>query len=269
MLLPTVAALVRQHGLAADKSLGQHFLLNPSLLEKIVRLAAIPADAYVVEIGPGPGGLTQAMLKLLPNPLLALDQDRRLVPILQQLQQAYPDRFTYRITDALQLKLQELEGVGDAPLWLVGNLPYNVGTAMLANWLTPPVALAGAVVMLQREVAERMAAIPSTKSYGRLSVLTQLVVQVEKLLDLGPQAFSPPPKVDSRLIRLTPLASQPSPQLFQQVARLTAMAFQQRRKQLKTSLAIYLPQLELAGIAATARPEELLVADWVRLAKLF
>jgi 16S rRNA (adenine1518-N6/adenine1519-N6)-dimethyltransferase len=100
-------------------------------------------------------------------------------------------------------------------------------------------------------------------------VLTQLVVQVEKLLDLGPQAFSPPPKVDSRLIRLTPLASQPSPQLFQQVARLTAMAFQQRRKQLKTSLGSHLSQLELAGIAATARPEELSVADWVRLAKLF
>ncbi|MCA3248862.1 MAG: ribosomal RNA small subunit methyltransferase A [Rhodospirillaceae bacterium] len=263
--LPTVAAIIRQHGLSANKNLGQHFLLNPSLLEKIVAVAGIPPQAQVVEIGPGPGGLTQALLKLLPNPVLAIERDQRLLPVLQQLQAAYPARFSFRLTDAMTLDLGEL--ADKKPLWIVGNLPYNVGTAMLARWLTPPLLLAGAVVMLQKEVAERMGATPGDAGYGRLSVLTQAVVGVEKLMDLSPQAFTPPPKVHSRLIRLIPHASPPSPDMFACLARLTAMAFQQRRKKLKTTLASYLPAMETLGINPDRRPEELSLAEFLALAQ--
>ncbi len=263
--LPTVAAIIRQHGLSANKNLGQHFLLNPSLLEKIVMLAAIPPQAQVVEIGPGPGGLTQALLKLLPNPVVAIERDQRLLPVLQQLQAAYPARFSFRLTDAMTLDLGEL--ADEKPLWIVGNLPYNVGTAMLARWLTPPLLLAGAVVMLQKEVAERMGATPGDAGYGRLSVLTQAVVGVEKLMDLSPQAFTPPPKVHSRLIRLIPHASPPSPDLFACLARLTAMAFQQRRKKLKTTLASHLPAMEALEINPDRRPEELSLAEFLALAQ--
>lgn len=263
--LPTVAAIIRQHGLSANKSLGQHFLLNPSLLEKIVAVAGIPPQAQVVEIGPGPGGLTQALLKLLPNPVVAIERDQRLLPVLQQLQAAYPARFSFRLTDAMTLDLGEL--ADEKPLWIVGNLPYNVGTAMLARWLTPPLLLAGAVVMLQKEVAERMGATPGDAGYGRLSVLTQAVVGVEKLMDLSPQAFTPPPKVHSRLIRLIPHASPPSPDLFACLARLTAIAFQQRRKKLKTTLASHLPAMEALGINPDRRPEELSLAEFLALAQ--
>lgn len=263
--LPTVAAIIRQHGLSANKSLGQHFLLNPSLLEKIVAVAGIPPQAQVVEIGPGPGGLTQALLKLLPNPVVAIERDQRLLPVLQQLQAAYPARFSFRLTDAMTLDLGEL--ADEKPLWIVGNLPYNVGTAMLAGWLTPPLLLAGAVVMLQKEVAERMGATPGDAGYGRLSVLTQAVVGVEKLMDLSPQAFTPPPKVHSRLIRLIPHASPPSPDLFACLARLTAIAFQQRRKKLKTTLASHLPAMEALGINPDRRPEELSLAEFLALAQ--
>lgn len=262
--LPTVAAIIRQHGLSANKNLGQHFLLNPSLLEKIVAVAGIPPQAQVVEIGPGPGGLTQALLKLLPNPVVAIERDQRLLPVLQQLQAAYPARFSFRLTDAMTLDLGEL--ADEKPLWIVGNLPYNVGTAMLARWLSPPLLLAGAVVMLQKEVAERMGATPGDAGYGRLSVLTQAVVGVEKLMDLSPQAFTPPPKVHSRLIRLIPHASPPSPDLFACLARLTAMAFQQRRKKLKTTLANHLPAMEALGINPDRRPEELSLAEFLALA---
>jgi len=262
--LPTVAAIIRQHGLSANKNLGQHFLLNPSLLEKIVAVAGIPPQAQVVEIGPGPGGLTQALLKLLPNPVVAIDRDQRLLPVLQQLQAAYPARFSFRLTDAMTLDLDEL--ADEKPLWIVGNLPYNVGTAMLARWLTPPLLLAGAVVMLQKEVAERMGATPGDAGYGRLSVLTQAVVDVEKLMDLSPQAFTPPPKVHSRLIRLIPHASPPSPDLFACLARITAMAFQQRRKKLKTTLASHLPAMESLRINPDRRPEELSLTEFLALA---
>jgi 16S rRNA (adenine1518-N6/adenine1519-N6)-dimethyltransferase len=265
--LPTVAAIIRQHGLSANKSLGQHFLLNPSLLEKIVTVAGIPPQAQVVEIGPGPGGLTQALLKLLPNPVLAIERDQRLIPVLEQLRVAYPARFSFRLTDAMTLNLAEWAGEGLDPLWIVGNLPYNVGTAMLARWLTPPLLLAGAVVMLQKEVAERMGATPGDAGYGRLSLLTQAVVGVEKLMDLSPQAFTPPPKVHSRLIRLIPHASPPSPDLFACLARLTAMAFQQRRKKLKTTLASYLSAMEALGINPDRRPEELSLAEFLALAQ--
>lgn len=263
--LPTVAAIIRQHGLSANKNLGQHFLLNPSLLEKIVAVAGIPPQAQVVEIGPGPGGLTQALLKLLPNPVVAIERDQRLLPVLQQLQAAYPARFSFRLTDAMTLDLGEL--ADEKPLWIVGNLPYNVGTAMLARWLSPPLLLAGAVVMLQKEVADRMGASHGDAGYGRLSLLTQAVVGVEKLMDLSPQAFTPPPKVHSRLIRLIPHASPPSPDLFACLARLTAMAFQQRRKKLKTTLASHLPAMEALGINPDRRPEELSLAEFLALAQ--
>jgi 16S rRNA (adenine1518-N6/adenine1519-N6)-dimethyltransferase len=265
--LPPLRETIALHGLDARKRLGQHFLLDLNLTRRIARAAAPLDQGTVIEVGSGPGGLTRALLLEGAGRLVAIEVDPRAIAALHELQQAADGRLELLETDALEV---ELASLGPSPRRVVANLPYNISTALLVRWLHQANAVADMVLMFQKEVADRLTAVPRSKDYGRLSVLAQHVCTVRRLFDVPPAAFVPPPKVTSSVVRLTPRATEQRLVDLGPLERVTAAAFGQRRKMLRGSLAGLFADpagvLGGLGLPPTARAEELAVADFVRLA---
>jgi 16S rRNA (adenine1518-N6/adenine1519-N6)-dimethyltransferase len=271
--LPPLREVIRRHGLAAKKSLGQNFLLDLNLTGRIARAAGPLEGVTVLEIGPGPGGLTRALLDHGAQEVIAVERDQRAMAALEEIAAHYPGRLRAIEGDALEFDPQPI--IGDRRVRIVANLPYNIATPLLIGWLTlerwPP-WYDRLVLMFQREVAERIVAATGSKAYGRLSVLTQWRALPKILFDVAPSAFVPPPKVTSSIVELVP-REHPASCDRKTLERVTAAAFGQRRKMLRQSLKTLgtdpLPLLETAGIAPTARAEEIDVAGFVRLARAF
>ncbi len=268
--LPPLRAVIRDWGLAADKRLGQHFLLDLNLTDKIARGAGDLAGVTVIEIGPGPGGLTRSLLAQGAGHVIAIERDPRCVAALRSLEVAAAGRLTIIAADALAIDAASLVAGRRA---IVANLPYNVGTPLLLNWLRQAGAYESLTLMFQREVALRLVAAPRTGAYGRLSVMTQWLMEASLLFDVPAAAFTPPPQVTSSVVRLTPRNLGPDEPEFALMERVVAAAFGQRRKMLRAGLRGFLPDpvavLAAAGIDPTARAEELDVAAFRRLARLW
>ena len=269
--LPPLREVIRRHGLIAKKSLGQNFLLDRNLAARIARAAGALANVTVVEIGSGPGGLTRALLALGAGRVIAVERDQRAIAALQEIAEHYPGRVEIVAADALAFDPQPHLGPG--PARIVANLPYNIATPLLVSWVSTepwPPWYDAAVLMFQREVAERIAAAPGTKSYGRLSVLVQWRCEARILFDVNASAFVPAPKVTSALVRLVP---RPEPLTCDRslLETVTQAAFGQRRKMLRQSLrslgANVAALLGDTGLDPTARAEEIPVAGFVSLAR--
>jgi 16S rRNA (adenine1518-N6/adenine1519-N6)-dimethyltransferase len=265
---PPLRDVIARHGLAAKKTLGQHFLLDLNLTRRIARAAAPLGAGVTVEVGPGPGGLTRALLEEGAARVVAIELDRRCVAALAELQAAYGTRLQVIEGDALEIDIPALAAA--RPLRIVANLPYNVASPLLVKWLREAVAYESLTLMFQKEVAERLTAKPRTPDYGRLGVLANWICEVRRLFDVSPRAFTPPPRVTSAVVRLVPRAAQPSAAAFDAFEKVTAAAFGQRRKMLRSSLATLGMNTEAllaaTGIAPTARAEELDVAQFAALA---
>ncbi len=265
--LASLAETIRAHGLDARKSLGQHFLLDANLIGRIARQAGDLTGRQVIEVGPGPGGLTRALLATDAACVTAVEIDRRAIAVIEELRAHFPDRLRVVEADALALDLTTL---APAPRQIIANLPYNIGSPLLVGWLRQAAAWERLTLMFQEEVADRICTAPDTEGYGRLGVLAQWVARCEFRLRIPPQAFAPPPKVWSAVVTITPHATQPSPQRFRAMERLTAAAFGQRRKMLRGSLKSVGGEalLARAGIAGDRRAETLSVEEFDRLAAL-
>jgi 16S rRNA (adenine1518-N6/adenine1519-N6)-dimethyltransferase len=269
--LPPLREVIRRHGLAAKKSLGQNFLLDLNLAARIARAAGILTDVTVFEVGPGPGGLTRALLALGAARVIAVERDERAIAALREIAEHYPGRLDIVAADAMTFDPRG--GLARGPTRIVANLPYNIATALLVSWVTAepwPPWYDGAVLMFQREVAERIVAAPGSKAYGRLSVLVQWRCTARILFDVNPSAFVPPPKVTSSLVRLDPLAA-PLPCDRARLEQVTQAAFGQRRKMLRQSLRSLggdtSALIAAAGLDPTARAEDISVAGFVALAQ--
>lgn len=270
--LPPLRDVIARYGLGARKALGQHFLLDLNLTGRIARAAPALSQGTVIEVGPGPGGLTRALLSEGAARLVVIEKDRRCLDALAEIAAAWPGRLEIVEGDALQ---QDLASLGPAPRQVVSNLPYNVSTALLVNWLTAlardPGTLSAMTLMFQKEVAERLVATPRSGAYGRLSVLTQWLCAPRLLFDIPPRAFTPPPKVVSTVVAVTPRPEPLAPASLAVLERVTAAAFGQRRKMLRQSLKSLGVEtaalFEATGIVPTARAEELSVEDFCALAR--
>jgi 16S rRNA (adenine1518-N6/adenine1519-N6)-dimethyltransferase len=262
--LPPLRAVIADNDLAAKKSLGQNFLLDLNITNKIARAAGDVSDVTVVEIGPGPGGLTRALLANGAARVVAVERDRRCVQALQPLVQAADGRLQVIEDDAMRV---DVLNISTAPRAVVANLPYNIGTELLIGWLRNAGAFTSLTLMFQKEVAERVVAKPSTKAYGRLAVLAQATTIPKIVMLLPPQAFTPPPKVHSAVLQLHPLAEPLAP--LPELERVTAAAFGQRRKMVKAGLAPLFTETELRahGIDPQLRAENLPVTQFCALAK--
>ena len=256
--LPPLREVIARSGMDARKSLGQHFLLDLNLTGKIARAAGDLAGVNVIEVGPGPGGLTRALVASPATEVIAVERDRRCHDVLGSLIAASAGRLRLIEADALAC---DLAALCPAPRAIIANLPYNIATPLLIGWLRQTPAFSVMVLMFQAEVARRLTASPRTKDYGRLSVLTQWLMKPEYLFELPPRAFTPPPKVTSAVVRLTPRVDRVDPALFASMEKVTAAAFGQRRKMLRASLKSLTPDaeslLQAAGIPGTARAEEI------------
>jgi 16S rRNA (adenine1518-N6/adenine1519-N6)-dimethyltransferase len=263
-------AATRGAGLFADKRLGQHFLFDPSILRRIAAAAGDLQGVEVLEVGPGPGGLTRALLDAGAARLIVVERDPRFVAHLQVLAAAAGDRLEIRATDALEVDPCAL--ARGSRLRIVANLPYNVATPLLFGWFDRLACIGLMVLMFQKEVALRLTAAPVSSDYGRLAVMAQSLCRVERLFDLPAAAFTPPPKVSSSVVRLTPRPDQPAAELRTTLAELTRAAFGQRRKMLRASLRGFTPDplalLAAADIDPTKRAEELDIGHFHRLAVL-
>lgn len=266
---PPLREIIETYGLAAKKSLGQHFLLDLNVTRKIARIAeAGPGDA-ILEIGPGPGGLTRALLEADAH-VIALERDRRCVDALEALEAHYPGRLQVIETDALNADERAILGTA-APVKIVANLPYNISTELLIKWLKAgPDLWSRMVLMFQKEVADRILAAPGSKIYGRLSVIAQAAAEPSRAFDLPARAFTPPPKVDSSVVLF-----KPHPHRFEGITALEAVtqaAFSQRRKMLRSSLKAAFKEdlaeaLSAAGVDETMRAEDVSVDQYKRLAE--
>ncbi len=268
--LPPLREVIKAWQLDADKRLGQHFLLDLNLTAKIARAAGDLTGITAIEIGPGPGGLTRALLESAAETVIAVERDPRCVAALQAVVEASRGRLTVIHGDALEIDPSML---APGPKAIVANLPYNVATPLLIGWLKQADAYTGMTLMFQREVALRLVAEPRSKEYGRLSVMTQWLTEATLVFDLPPAAFTPPPKVVSSVVRLTPRVMSPDEPSFATMERVVAAAFAQRRKMLRAGLRAFTPEpialLEAAGIDPTSRAEELDIDAFRRLAVLW
>ncbi len=269
--LPPLRAVIATHGLQAKKALGQNFLLDLNLTAKIARSAGDLSGADVLEIGPGPGGLTRGLLAEGARRVVAVEKDTRCRPALDEIAAAYPGRLEIVEGDALRLDHAALLR---PPVKIVANLPYNVGTELLTRWLDPPEwppFWESLTLMFQREVAERIVAEPGSKAYGRLSILARWRTEPRIVMDLPPQAFTPAPKVHSAVVHLKRRAAPLYPAEPRMLTRVVAAAFGQRRKMLRAALKGMAPdietRLEAAGIAPTARAEEISLERFCALAR--
>jgi 16S rRNA (adenine1518-N6/adenine1519-N6)-dimethyltransferase len=271
--LPPLREVIRRHGLSAKKSLGQNFLLDLNLTARIARAAGALDGVTVLEVGPGPGGLTRALLAEGARRVIAIERDDRAIAALEEIAARYPDRLEIVAGDALEFDARAR--LAGERARVVANLPYNIATALLIGWLTAepwPPWYDALVLMFQREVAERIVATPGGKTYGRLSVLANWRCETKIMFDVAPSAFVPPPKVTSSVVRLLPRA-QPLVCDAGALQKLTEAAFGQRRKMLRQSLKSLgvdtAALLAAAGIAPTARAEEIPVEGFVALARIF
>ena len=269
--LPPLRDVIATHGLDAKKSLGQNFLLDLNLTSKIARLAGDISGHDVLEVGPGPGGLTRGLLAAGARRVVALEKDPRCMAALSEISAAYPGRLDVFNADALEF---DMRGQLTGPVRVVANLPYNVGTELLVRWLTPkdwPPFWSSLTLMFQKEVAERIIAKPGTKAYGRLGILAQWKSTPAVVMELPPEAFTPPPKVHSAVVHLEALAQPRFPAPAGLLSSTVAMAFNQRRKMLRSSLKSAAPDIETAlrdaGLEPTARAEEISLEGFCALAR--
>jgi 16S rRNA (adenine1518-N6/adenine1519-N6)-dimethyltransferase len=270
--LPPLREVIAKHNLSAQKSLGQNFLLDLNLTSKIARQAGDLTQSDVLEIGPGPGGLTRGLLAEGARRVIAIEKDRRCIAALEDIQKAYPDRLEILEGDALSINpLERLTG----PVKVVANLPYNVGTELLIRWLTPtrwPPFWTSLTLMFQKEVAERIVAPVASKAYGRLALLSQWRTDANIVMNLPPSAFTPPPKVSSAVVHLTALSAPRFEAEAAVLEKTVAKAFNQRRKMLRSSLKGLTPELEeklnAAGISPTLRAEQVSLEQFCALARL-
>ncbi|WP_347863260.1 MULTISPECIES: 16S rRNA (adenine(1518)-N(6)/adenine(1519)-N(6))-dimethyltransferase RsmA [Planktomarina] len=269
--LPPLRDVITTHGLDAKKSLGQNFLLDLNLTSKIARLAGDISGHDVLEVGPGPGGLTRGLLAAGARRVVALEKDPRCMAALSEISAAYPGRLDVFNADALDF---DMRGQLTGPVRVVANLPYNVGTELLVRWLTPkdwPPFWSSLTLMFQKEVAERIIAKPGTKAYGRLGILAQWKSTPSVVMELPPEAFTPPPKVHSAVVHLEALAQPRFPAPAGLLSSTVAMAFNQRRKMLRSSLKSAAPDIETAlrdaGLEPTARAEEISLEGFCALAR--
>jgi 16S rRNA (adenine1518-N6/adenine1519-N6)-dimethyltransferase len=269
--LPRLRHVIRDLGLSARRSLGQNFLLDFNLTRRIARAAGPLNQATIVEVGPGPGGLTRALLLEGAARVVAIEKDTRCLPALEAIAARYPGRLEVIGGDALDIDYSKL--ALQPPTRIVANLPYSVATPLLIGWLKTspwPPWFDRLVLMFQREVAQRIVAAPGGKDYGRLSVIAQWRTLPRILFGIPPAAFTPRPKVESSLVEFIPRAAPEPPCDVQRLERVTAAAFGQRRKMLRSSLRQLTPKSEALlqglGIAPQARAEELDVADFCRIA---
>ncbi|MCE8511230.1 16S rRNA (adenine(1518)-N(6)/adenine(1519)-N(6))-dimethyltransferase RsmA [Ruegeria pomeroyi] len=269
--LPPLREVIASHQLSARKSLGQNFLLDLNLTAKIARQAGNLSECDVLEIGPGPGGLTRGLLAEGARRVLAIEKDPRCLPALAEIAAAYPGRLEVINGDALEIDpLAHLR----PPIRIAANLPYNVGTELLVRWLTPrdwPPFWQSLTLMFQREVAERIVAKPGTKAYGRLALLAQWRAEARIVMSLPPEAFTPPPKVSSAVVHLTALPEPRFPADAAILSRVVAAAFNQRRKMLRAALKGQAPDIEdrliSAGIKPTERAEQVPLEAFCALAR--
>lgn len=266
--LPPLREVVKRHGIAAKRGLGQHFLFDLNLTGRIARTAGSLAGKTVIEVGPGPGGLTRALLDAGAERLVVIERDSRCIDALREIAEAYPNRLEILENDALEIRAASL---GPPPRVIVSNLPYNISTVLLRNWLDELDAIESMTLMFQREVAQRLAAPPGGKDYGRLSVLTQWLCEVSLAFSLPATAFTPPPKIDSSVVRFTPRPAPLAPARKDVLEKTTAAAFGQRRKMLRASLRSLGGDAEAllrdAGIDPTRRAETLSVVEFCALAR--
>jgi len=269
--LPPLREVIAAHDLQPKKALGQNFLLDLNLTSKIARQAGDLTGCDVLEIGPGPGGLTRGLLAEGARRVLAIEKDARCLPALAEIEAAYPDRFKVINADALELDvLQHLT----PPIRVVANLPYNVGTELLVRWLTPdkwPPYWESLTLMFQKEVAQRIVAQPGSKAYGRLAILSQWRCEARMVMTLPPEAFTPPPKVHSAVVHLQRLDHPRFEADAQVLSRVVAAGFNQRRKMLRSSLKGITPDIEAhlvaAGIKPTERAEQVSIEAFCALAR--
>ncbi len=270
--LPPLREVIRAHDLVAKKQLGQNFLLDLNLTAKIARMAGDLSTCDVLEVGPGPGGLTRGLLAEGARRVLAVEKDPRCIPALEEIAAAHPGRLDVINGDAMEV---DVLGHLTPPVRIVANLPYNVGTELLIRWLTPaqwPPFWESLTLMFQKEVAERIVAKPRSDHYGRLALLVGWRCDAKIVMHLPPEAFTPAPKVHSAVVHLTRLAGPRYPADAAVLNRITSMAFNQRRKMLRSSLKGLGPQVEAqlleAGIEPTARAEEISLERFCALARI-
>ncbi len=268
--LPPLREALAAHGILANKGFGQHFLLDLNVTRKIARLAGPLDQGVTLEVGPGPGGLTRALLEAGAR-VLAIEKDPRFLPLLGELAEAAPGRLTVVEADALKIDERALADAvwPRAPVRIVANLPYNVGTPLLIKWLTGPLRPEAMMLMFQKEVAERIAATTGADAYGRLAVISQAVAQAQIVMDLPARAFTPPPKVASAVVQLTPRAIRPPERELGALEIVARAAFGQRRKMLKSSLRALGGEAlcQAAGVDPLARAETIDIAGFLRLAR--
>lgn len=273
--LPPLRAVIAAHGLAAKKSLGQNFLLDLNITAKIARIAGPLEGVTVIEVGPGPGGLTRALLHGGADRVIAVERDERCLPALAEIAAHYPGRLDVVSGDALETDFAAL-AKGHDDVRIVANLPYNIGTELLTGWLTAepwPPFYRSLTLMFQKEVAQRITASPGSDAYGRLSIISQWRSQAVKLFDISPRAFTPPPKVTSSVVHITPLPEPVHRCQAQVLEKVTAAAFGQRRKMLRSSLKALGGDTEAmiaaAGLKPEMRAEQVDVAGFCRLAEAY
>jgi len=269
--LPPLSQVIATHGLSARKSLGQNFLLDLNLTAKIARQAGELSGCDVLEIGPGPGGLTRGLLAEGARRVLAVEKDARCMAPLAEIADAYPGRLEITNADALNL---DLRGQLNPPIRVVSNLPYNVGTELLVRWLTPPQwppFWDSLTLMFQKEVAQRIIAQPGAKAYGRLAILAQWRADVRIVMELPPEAFTPPPKVHSAVVHIQALGEPRFPAEPKILSQVVAKAFNQRRKMLRAALKGLAPDIEdlilAAGLKPTERAEQVPIEGFCALAR--
>ncbi len=266
--LPPLRVVISAYGLNAKKSLGQNFLLDLNLTDKIVRQTGELGGVHVLEVGPGPGGLTRSLVASECARVTAIEMDHRAIEALQGLVDIADGKLDVIEGDALATDLQ---AISDAPRGIVANLPYNIATPLLLKWLKElrqdRESYAFMCLMFQKEVAQRICAKPSTKAYGRLAVISQWLCDVGAVVELPPSAFTPPPKVRSSVVLFKPKILDADAPPFEAIERVTAQAFQKRRKMVRSSLQNYAEFFDSVGIDSQARAENLTVDDYVNLAK--
>lgn len=265
--LPPLRDVIREHELRAEKKLGQNFLLDQNLTDKIVRAAGNIQDTTIFEIGPGPGGLTRSLLRTDPKKVVAIEFDPRAIRALQSLKETAADKLNILHEDALNTDLTTLS---DAPRSIVANLPYNIATPLLIGWLKKiredQASFQSMTLMFQKEVAQRIVAQVGDKAYGRLAVLSQWLCDAHIVFDVPASAFSPPPKVTSSIVHLVPKSLGDKAPEFETIENLTAEAFGQRRKMIRSTLKKYSNHFDDLGLDPTSRAENLCVDNYINLA---
>ena len=262
--LPPLRDVINRLGLRAKRSFGQNFLLDLNLTQRIACAAGDLGGVNVIEIGPGPGGLTRALMLQGASQIYAIERDFRCIDAINEIIASYPGRVHIIEADATKINLSE---VCEGPRKIVANLPYNVATPLLISWLKNLPDVQGMTLMFQKEVADRLTAQPRTKAYGRLSVMSQWLCHVRQEFNVAKEAFTPPPKVTSTVVTLTPREEPLAEATWANLEQITATAFNQRRKMLRVSLKSYNFDFDALGLKETARAEELSVEDFCKLAR--